>query len=141
MTAVAQVTGVNHIGILTRDFDAVRELFSGALGIEVDEPEVDDTLGVEVLWVHVGGVALEFIRAIDPDGETGRRYAAEPEGVNHVAFTVGDVGGALEAARAGGIPTLDEVPRRGVHDSRIGFIDPRAVGGALVELVEPAAGG
>jgi methylmalonyl-CoA/ethylmalonyl-CoA epimerase len=141
MTAVAQVTAVNHIGILTRDFDAVREIFSDALGVDVHEPEVDADLGVEVLWVHIGGVALEFIRAIDPDGETGRRYAAEPEGVNHIALTVHDVGGALKAARASGIPTLDEVPRRGVHDSRIGFLDPRSVGGALVELVQPAPGG
>jgi methylmalonyl-CoA/ethylmalonyl-CoA epimerase len=141
MTAVAQVTGVNHIGILTRDFDAVREIFSHALGIEVHDPEIEAELGLEILWVHIGGVALEFIRAVDPDSDAGRRLAAEPEGVNHIALTVDDVAGALEAARAGGIQTLDQVPRRGVHESRIGFLDPRAVGGALVELVQPAADG
>jgi methylmalonyl-CoA epimerase len=141
MTAARQVTGFNHVGILTRDFDAVRSLFANTLGVAVEPAELDVTLGLEILWVRIGGVALEFIRAIDPHSATGRRLAAAGEGVNHVALNVADVSGALEGARAGGIPTLDAEPRRGAHDSRIGFLDPGAVGGTLVELVQPAAGG
>jgi methylmalonyl-CoA/ethylmalonyl-CoA epimerase len=139
VTPAGQVTGFNHVGILTRDFDAVRSLFTATLGVEVEPPELDAKLGLEILWVRIGGVALEFIRAIHPDSDTGRRLAAAGEGVNHIALTVTDVSGALEDARAGGIPTLDSEPRRGVHDSLIGFLDPGAVGGTLVELVQPAA--
>jgi methylmalonyl-CoA/ethylmalonyl-CoA epimerase len=53
---------------------------------------------------------------------------------------VADVGAFLEGARADGVPTLDPSPRRGVHGSRIGFLDPEAVGGTLLEFVEPAVG-
>jgi methylmalonyl-CoA/ethylmalonyl-CoA epimerase len=139
VTPAGRVTGFNHVGILTRDFDAVRALFANTLGVEVEAPELDATLGLEILWVRIGGVALEFIRAIDPDSDTGRRLASVGEGVNHVALTVTDVSGALEDARAGGVPTLDREPRPGVHGSRIGFLDPGAVGGTLIELVQPAA--
>jgi methylmalonyl-CoA/ethylmalonyl-CoA epimerase len=138
MSATIEVSGVNHVGIITRDFDAVRSVFSATLGIEVAEPELDPALGLEILWVHVGDLALEFLRAADPESETGRRLA-QKQGVDHVALTVADVGAALERARADGIPTLDPSPRRGVRGSRIGFLDPQAVGGTLLEFVEPAA--
>jgi methylmalonyl-CoA epimerase len=140
MNSAAHTAGLNHVGIITRDFDAVRRVFSGTLGIEINEPEVDVALGLEILWVHVGGVALEFLRAIDPESETGRRLALK-QGVDHVALSVSDADGTLERFRADGIATLDARSRRGVNDSRIGFLDPDAVGGTLVELVQPAGEG
>ena len=42
--------------------------------------------------------------------------------------------------RQRGVRLLYDAPRRGTSDSRINFIDPKDVGGELVELVEPAAG-
>jgi methylmalonyl-CoA epimerase len=138
MTARVEVTGLDHVGILTRDFDTVRRVLGAMEGVEVVGPETESEIGLEVLWVHVGGVALEFIRALDPDGETARRLARQPAGVNHIALTVTDVAGSLEASRAAGVATSDDVPRRGVHGSRIGFLEAGAVAGTLVEFVEPA---
>ena len=35
---------------------------------------------------------------------------------------------------------IDEQPRGGIRGSRVAFLHPRATGGVLTEIVEPAGG-
>lgn len=133
------VGGFHHVGILVADFDAVRRVLAGCLGFEARESEPDPQLGIEILWVDAGGVALEFIRPTDPDGRAAALLRDGRGGIHHVAFAVDDVDRALREVRDAGVATLDDVPRRGAHGSRIAFLDPAALEGALVELVQPGA--
>lgn len=130
-----RVREFDHVGILTPDLDSVRHLFGDLLGLEVRGPEPEPELGAEVLWVFAGGVRLEFIRPTDPDSRVARALAAGQVGVHHVAFRVDDAAAALSELAAAGVPLRDASPRRGVHGTRIGFVDPAAGGGALVEVV------
>jgi methylmalonyl-CoA/ethylmalonyl-CoA epimerase len=132
-----KVEGFNHVGILVEDFEPIRRVFGDLLGAKVGEPEPEPRLGVEMLWVHLDGVALEFIRPLDPDSGAAQAIRDGRVGVDHVAFTVDDVGAALVEARAAGIATQDEVPRVGAHGSSIGFLDAESVGKTRVEFVQP----
>jgi methylmalonyl-CoA/ethylmalonyl-CoA epimerase len=40
--------------------------------------------------------------------------------------------------RAAGLRLIDEEPRTGIRGSRVAFLHPKATGGVLTELVEPA---
>ncbi len=120
---VVRARGLNHVGILTGDLDQVRHVLG-------------DLLGLEVLWVMAGGVRLEFVRPTAADSRAAQAIAAGQGGVHHIALTVDDAAAALERLRAAGVETRDEVPRRGVHGSRIGFLSPGSVAGTLVEVVE-----
>ena len=133
---VVRALGLNHIGILSEDLESVRHVLGDLLGLEVCGPELEPELGLEVLWVNAGPVRLEFIKPTDPDGAAARAIAAGKGGVHHLALTVADAAAALNALRKAGVGTRDEVPRRGVHGTRIGFLEPESVGGALVEVVE-----
>ena len=131
------VQGIDHIGIFTRDFDQVTHLFGGVLGAEVSEPEEAADLGREILWVRLGGVALEFIRALDAEGPAAERLASEGPGVHHIAVRVRDAEGALRAVVDAGIGVVDQTPRAGVRGSQIAFLERSDVGGTVVELVQP----
>jgi methylmalonyl-CoA/ethylmalonyl-CoA epimerase len=133
---VVAARGLNHVGILTGDLDRVRHVLGDLLGLEVHGPEPEPELGIEVLWVMAGEVRLEFIRPTDPESRAARAIAEGQGGVHHVAVTVDDAAQALRRLRAAGVATRDELPRLGVHGSRIGFLEPGSVGGALIEVVE-----
>lgn len=135
---VVRARGLNHVGILTDDLGTIRHILGDLLGLEVRGPEAEPELGIEVLWVIAGGVRLEFLKPTDPASRAAQAIASGQRGVHHVAVTVDDAADALERMRDAGVVTRDEVPRRGVHGSRIGFLDPASVAGALVELVEEA---
>jgi methylmalonyl-CoA/ethylmalonyl-CoA epimerase len=81
-------------------------------------------------------VRLEFIRPTDSDSRAARAIAGGQRGLHHVAFTVDNAAEALARLREAGVATRDDTPRPGVHGSKIGFLEPDAVAGTLVEVVE-----
>jgi methylmalonyl-CoA/ethylmalonyl-CoA epimerase len=58
-----------------------------------------------------------------------------------VAYQVPDIDATLAALRQAGLALIDERPRIGIRGSRVAFMHPRATGGVLTEIVEPAAAG
>jgi methylmalonyl-CoA/ethylmalonyl-CoA epimerase len=127
---------LDHIGILTDEFDAVARLFGDQLGLDVGPPEEDLELGLSFLWVRGSGVPLEFIVPLSDQVAAASRLRERGPGVDHFAYKVDSVADSLSWCRDRSIPCLDEVPRRGAHGTRIAFLDPAATGGARVELVE-----
>lgn len=131
------VEGFDHVGILTEDLEAIIHVFGDVLGATLRGPEVERELGAEVLWVDVAGVALEFIRPIDPDSRAAQRIRAGELGLHHVALRVADLDESLADARRAQLQTL--APRQGAGGSRISFLDADCVAGTVVELVERPA--
>jgi methylmalonyl-CoA/ethylmalonyl-CoA epimerase len=128
--------GFHHVGIITEDLDTIRRVFGSLLGARVEEPELEDRIGAQVMWVHVGEVALEFISPVAADSRPAQILNEGGGGVHHVALSVDDVDAALEALRAAGVGTVDFRAREGARGARIGFVEPGQVAGTLVELVE-----
>jgi methylmalonyl-CoA/ethylmalonyl-CoA epimerase len=56
-----------------------------------------------------------------------------------VAYRVADIDSTLATLKGAGIELIDTEARTGIRGSRVAFLHPRATGGALTELVEPAA--
>jgi methylmalonyl-CoA/ethylmalonyl-CoA epimerase len=127
---------IDHVGILTEDFDAVIALFGEQMGFDVSPPQHDEELGLSFLWVQCGDVPLEFIRPLVADNGAARRMREHGPGVDHIALRVESVHDALAWCRERDIALIDREPRRGAHDSRIAFLAPEVAGGARVELVE-----
>jgi methylmalonyl-CoA/ethylmalonyl-CoA epimerase len=129
------VLGLHHVGILVEDFDVLRTVFGDLMGCDVSAPDPQPHLGVEILWVIVNGVRLEFVRSVDPDSDAARELAAGRGGVHHIALEVSDVDEALSTLGDAGLALRDRVSRPGHDHHPIGFIDPGSVDGVLVELV------
>lgn len=109
--------------------------------------------GLRVAFATIGGTELEFLQNFNPaqegqvdhgrpgttrqdQGAIARFVASRGAGLHHVALKTGDIDGVLASLHAAGIAPIDLKGRPGSRRARIGFIDPRPMGGVLLHFVE-----
>ena len=131
---------IDHIGVAVEDIDAAIELYRDSFGMELAHRETVESQGVEAVLLDVGEGHVELLAPLGPDTPVGKYLAKNGAGLHHVAYAVDDIDAALEKIAAAGIQLIDSEPRVGIRDSRVAFLHPRATGGVLTEIVEPAGG-
>jgi methylmalonyl-CoA/ethylmalonyl-CoA epimerase len=72
-----------------------------------------------------------------PNGVIAKFIEKKGEGVHHIAYEVDDINKALADLQAKGVELIDKQPRKGAHNSKVAFVNPKSSYGILVELVEP----
>jgi methylmalonyl-CoA/ethylmalonyl-CoA epimerase len=131
---------IDHVGVAVQDLDASLHLYRDLFGLDVAHREVVREQGVEAVLLDVGENHVELLAPLGPDTPVGKFIAKRGPGLHHVAYQVSDIDSTLAALRQAGTALIDEQPRVGIRDSRVAFLHPRATGGVLTELVQPAAG-
>jgi methylmalonyl-CoA/ethylmalonyl-CoA epimerase len=131
---------LDHVGIAVSDLEGAISLYEGTFGMELAHRETVEEQGVEAVLLDVGESHVELLRPIGPDTPVGKFMDARGEGLHHVAYRVADIDAALTELRERGIRLIDEKARIGIRESRVAFLHPKATGGVLTELVEPAEG-
>jgi methylmalonyl-CoA epimerase len=131
---------IDHIGVATDDLDGAIALYEGKLGMPVAHRETVESQGVEAVLLDVGEGHVELLQPLGEDTPVGKYLAKKGPGLHHVAYAVGDIESALASLKDAGIELIDERPRAGIRDSRVAFLHPRATGGVLTELTQPAEG-
>jgi methylmalonyl-CoA/ethylmalonyl-CoA epimerase len=131
---------IDHIGVAVEQLEPALELYRDSFGLAVAHREVVEEQGVEALLLDVGEGHVELLAPLTAETPVGRYLARHGPGLHHVAYQVRDIEATLAAVRGAGIELIDEQPRRGIRGSRVAFMHPRATGGVLTEIVEPAAG-
>jgi methylmalonyl-CoA/ethylmalonyl-CoA epimerase len=131
---------VDHLGVAVEDLDAALVLHETTYGMALAHREVIEDQGVEAVLLDVGENHVELLRPLGPDTPVGRHLARRGPGLHHVAYQVADVEAALAALRDRGVELIDQAPRTGIRGSRVAFLHPRATGGVLTEIVQPAEG-
>ena len=129
---------IDHIGVAVEDLDAAIELYSKGFKMAVQHRETVEEQGVEAVLLEVGDGHVELLRPLSPDTGVGRFLERHGPGMHHVAYATDDIEAAIAAVRAFGLRLIDEEPRRGIRGSRVAFLHPKATGGVLTELVQPA---
>jgi methylmalonyl-CoA/ethylmalonyl-CoA epimerase len=131
---------VDHIGVAVEDLDAGIALYRDTWAMELVHREVVEQQGVEAVLLDVGENHVELLAPLGPDTPVGRFLAGKGPGLHHVAYQVGDIAATLARLREQGVRLIDEQPRVGIRNSRVAFVHPKATGGVLTEIVEPAEG-
>ena len=129
---------IDHIGVAVEDLDAAIELYRDRLEMREEHRETVEEFGVEAVLLEVGDSHVELLRPLSDDSAVARFIERSGPGIHHVAYGTDDIDAALEAARAAGLRLIDEEPRRGIRNSRVAFMHPKATAGVLTELVEAA---
>lgn len=129
---------IDHIGVAVEDLDHALVLYRDSFGMHEEHRERLESQGVEAALVGVGDGHVELLESISPDSAVARFIARRGSGLHHVAYRTDDIESALGAVRGAGLELIDLEPRAGVQGSRVAFVHPRATGGVLTELVEPA---
>jgi methylmalonyl-CoA/ethylmalonyl-CoA epimerase len=130
---------IDHVGFAVSDLERAAALYEGTFGMPVAHRETVESQGVEAVLLDVGDGHVELLRPLGPETVVGRFIAKRGEGLHHVAYRVADIDSTLATLKGGGIELIDSEARTGIRGSRVAFLHPRATGGALTELVEPAA--
>jgi len=129
---------IDHIGVAVEDLGAALELYRDRFAMREQHRETVEEFGVEAILLEVGESHVELLRPLSDDAGVARFLARHGPGMHHVAYGTDDIDATLERVRSAGIRLLDEEPRRGIRESRVAFLHPKATGGVLTELVEAA---
>ncbi|MBU6147848.1 MAG: methylmalonyl-CoA epimerase [Actinomycetales bacterium] len=134
------VLGLDHVGIAVADLSAAVTWYREVLGAHCTHEEVNGEQQVAEAMLTLGpsGPVIQLLCAMSPESPIGRFVQRRGPGLQQIAVRVRDIDEALRRLHAAGVHMVDEYPRVGTAGSRIAFIHPRASGGVLVELVEPA---
>jgi methylmalonyl-CoA/ethylmalonyl-CoA epimerase len=131
---------IDHIGVAVREIEPALELYRDSFELELAHREVVEEQGVEAVLMDVGENHVELLAPLGPETPVGRFLARQGPGLHHVAYQVPDIDATLAALKQAGLALIDEQPRTGIRGSRVAFVHPRATGGVLTEIVEPAGG-
>ena len=131
---------IDHVGVAVEEIDAALQTYRDLFELEVAHREIVQEQGVEAVLLDVGENHVELLAPLAPDTSVGKFLAKKGPGLHHVAYQVSDIDSTLATLKRAGTALIDEQPRVGIRDSRVAFLHPRATGGVLTELVEPAAG-
>jgi methylmalonyl-CoA/ethylmalonyl-CoA epimerase len=134
------ITAIDHVGIAVPDLAAAIEFHTTVLGGVLAHRERNEEQGVEEAMIAYGdGAQVQLLAPLTADSTIGRFIERNGPGLQQLAYRVTDVRQAAQDARAAGVRTLYDEPRRGTAGSSINFLHPKDTGGVLVELVQPAA--
>jgi methylmalonyl-CoA/ethylmalonyl-CoA epimerase len=134
-----KVLKIDHLGIAVPSLAEATRTWE-ALGFRVEATHDVPTEKVRTAFLPVGESHLELLEPTSPDSVIARFLEKRP-GLHHVCVTVDDLDGALAELKERGVRLLDERPRPGAGGCRVAFVHPKAAGGVLLELKEPAGSG
>jgi methylmalonyl-CoA/ethylmalonyl-CoA epimerase len=129
---------IDHIGVAVEDLDEAAALYTGPFQMREQHRETVEEQGVEAVLFEVGDSHVELIRPLSPDTGVGKFIERYGPGLHHVAYRTDDIDATLAAVRDAGLQLIDQEPRRGINNSRVAFLHPKATGRVLTEIVEPA---
>jgi methylmalonyl-CoA/ethylmalonyl-CoA epimerase len=87
-------------------------------------------------FFKIGQTRIELLESTDPEGAIAKFIAKKGEGIHHIAFAVNNIEEKLKYAERQGIQLINSVPRKGVDNMNIAFLNPKSTGGVLMEICE-----
>jgi methylmalonyl-CoA epimerase len=135
-----ELNRLDHVGIAVSDLREARDFYERVLGLRPAHEEVIEDQGVHEILYRMGEAWVQLVAPLGPDTPVGRFLAKRGEGLHHVGYSVANVSTALSELRAGGVETVDDVPRIGSGGTTVAFAHPKSAHGVLIELVEEGSG-
>ena len=139
-SAAIRATRLDHAALCVKDLDAAIALFEALLGQKVACREIVATQKVSAAFFDFpNGASLELI---SPEPSLGGNPGLEKflvkrgDALHHLALRVEGLDALLARLEQRGVPLIDRVSRPGARGHRVAFLHPKALGGALLELVE-----
>jgi methylmalonyl-CoA/ethylmalonyl-CoA epimerase len=132
------LSSIDHVGVAVPSIDEALALYRDVLGMQLAHRETVTEQGVDAALLDVGDAHVELLQPLSPDTTVARFLSDRGPGLHHVAYRVASIEAALESCRSAGLGLIDERPRAGIRGSRVAFLHPRATGGVLTEIVQPA---
>ncbi len=128
--------GIHHVAVAVRKLEPALEFYRDLLGLHVSTKMHVPEQGVMAALLPLANGEIELLEPADPAGGVAKFVEKRGEGPHHFCVQTTDIAGAIEGAKAAGLPLIDQAPRKGLAGT-IGFLHPRASLGVLVEMAQP----
>ena len=127
---------LNHVAIVVPDLAAASELYRGALGARISQPQGLPAHGVTVVFVELPNTRIELLEPLGANSPVRGFLERHPEGgMHHLCYEVDDIIAARDKLKAGGARVLgDGEPKIGAHGKPVLFLHPKDFFGALIEI-------
>jgi methylmalonyl-CoA/ethylmalonyl-CoA epimerase len=133
-----KATRLDHIAIAVHSLEEALKFYEESLGLERLEIEVVEEQGVRVAKLDVGNTHIELLEPLSPDTPVGKFLAQKGPGLHHICIGVADIEENLCFLKERSVKLINETPRIGAGGAKIAFVHPKATGGVLLELSQPA---
>ncbi|MBC7185726.1 MAG: methylmalonyl-CoA epimerase [Calditrichaeota bacterium] len=127
---------IAHIGIAVRSLADHLTFYRDVLGLPLQAMEEVPEQKVRVAMFKVGEATIELLEPLSPDSPIASFLEKRGEGLHHVAYESDDIVAEIAHLQQHGVRMLDQVPRRGAHDTEIAFIHPSSSGKVLTEICQ-----
>ena len=126
---------IDHISIAVRDLESARRIWEPMLGKTAPDDAYTDVLEkIRVARYWLGGVGLELMESLSPDGDVAKFIERHGEGVMLISLNVDNTRLAVQELKAGGYPLIGGI--RPFRDCEFAFVHPKAVNGVLLEVID-----
>lgn len=126
---------IDHVGVAVLSIEKALPFYKKALGLEPVHREEVPSQKVRVAFLQAGETSIELLEPTGDEGAIAKFLKTRGPGLHHVAFSVADIDGRMEALRKAGFPPLDAAARPGARGHKVCFLHPKLAEGVLVELV------
>jgi len=127
---------IDHVALVVSDLDEAIELYQRTFQVEFTIRERNEEQGFEVATFEVGDQHIELLLPTRPDSVIAGFLEKRGPDLHHLALEVEHLSQIADQLKASGLHMTSNTPRLGTGGSRIHFIHPKSLFGALVELVE-----
>jgi methylmalonyl-CoA epimerase len=135
--AAVRALRIDHVALATDDLEGAVARWTALFGLAAPHRETVAEQQVEAALLPLGEGFIEIVRPLPGNVGVRRFLDRRGPGLHHLCVAVDDVAAALGELRGAGVELVDECPRVGALGRLIAFAHPRALDGALVELVQP----
>ncbi len=140
---VDYIVEIRHVGFVVPDLRAALDDLQRVYGVPDSairvQPDWDEPTPTRFALVTMGNTEYEYIEPIEaPFRDIIESTACGGAGINHVAWRISDMAGAMGALAEKGIGPGYVTPDGPVAmgNRKMVYLDPLATGGQLIELIE-----
>jgi methylmalonyl-CoA/ethylmalonyl-CoA epimerase len=126
---------IAHIGVAVQNLNDAEKFYTDVLSLNVFDREQHGEL--KASFLPVGDTRIELLQSTTAEGVISKFIEKKGPGIHHIAYEVEDIEKTLAHLQSKGVQLIDKQPRKGAHNSKVAFINPKSSFGILVELVEP----
>jgi len=126
---------IDHVALVVKDLDEALKVYEDVFGLKAAHIETVPDQGVKAALIPVGDSEIELLEPIDPESGVGKFLERRGEGFHHICLEVDQVDEELKSLAERGVELIDKKGRRGLA-GMVGFLHPKAVKGALIELAQ-----
>jgi len=127
---------IDHIGIVVKDLEEGKRLFSEGLGFKMTSEEISEEFNCKIAFFPCGEVLLELVQPIGP-GPSQEFLDKCGGGIHHICYKVPDIDNAVKKMNKSFI-LKDQKPRPGANGSKVFFLAPASILNMETEFVELA---